>query len=257
MGLPRQYIRVARDITGYWGAYPPSYPLSPGMIGRPDKKNGAFIREDYLKNMPGYNPVAHAVEDNAAGPDPVSVWTTKGVSMKALGADVATPGLPASGKIQVHFGAQNEAAIICNGNLYRAFSSLRAVKELMFDLLDKKKWDRGQCLVTEVLVAKAAWIFYATEKDQIAEIRGSAPLDLSKSALPIDALKELAGKANLVVSFSGVRSGGITSSLSEGGTPLFRAIQFKKEGPIYRRRTTIDYLKGADSAFEEPAFGEV
>jgi hypothetical protein len=225
------------------------------MIGRPDEENGAFVKEDYLKDMPGYNPVAHAVEDNA-DPDPVLVWTTKGVSMKALGADVTTPGLPASGKIQVRFGGENEAAIICNGPLYRSFSSLRAVKELMFDLLDKKKWDPAQCLVTEVLVAKAAWIFYASEKDQTAEIQGSAPLDLSKFGLPIEGLKELAGKATLVASFSGGRSAGITSSLPKGGTPLFRAIQFKEEG-IIDRRTTIDYLKGADLAFEEPSFGEV
>jgi hypothetical protein len=254
MEFPRQYIRVARDITGYWGAYPPTYPLSPGMIGRPDKKDGAFVREDYLKNMPGYDRVTHAVEDNALSSDPVSIWTTKGVSMKTIGAGVAIPGLPASGKVQIHFAAQNEAAIICNGNLYRSFSSLGAVKQLMLDLLDKKKWDWDQCLVTEVLVAKAAWIFYATERDQTAEIQGSAPLDLSKFALPIEALKELAGKVNLEASFSSSPSGGITSSLPDGGTPLFRAIQFKKG---FLRGTTIDYTRGSDSVFEEPAFGEV
>jgi len=253
MELPAQYIRLARDITGYWGAYPPSYLLAPGMIGRPDTKNGAFIREDYLKDLPGYNPVAHAVEDNAAA-EPVTVWTTKRVSMKALGADVATPGLPASGKIQVSFGAKNEAAIICNGNLYRSFSSLRAVKQLMLDLLEKQKWDRTQCLVTEVLVVKAAWIFYATEKDQTAEIQGSAPLDLSKFALPIDALKDLAGKAKLEASFSSARSAGIASSLPDGGTPLFRAIQFK-ESFIFQDSTKIDYVKGPDAAFVEPEFG--
>jgi hypothetical protein len=254
MDLPTQYIKVARDITGYWGAYPPSYQLSPGMIGVVDKENAAFIREDYLEKMPGYNPVAHAVEDNAAA-DPVTVWTTKRVTMKALDANVATPGLPASGKIQIHFGAENEAAIICNGNLYRSFSSLRAVKQLMLDLLDEGTWNRNHCLVTEVLVVKAAWIFYATEKDQTAEIQGSAPLDLSKFALPIDALKELAGKVNLQVSFSSSSSAGMTSSLPSGGTPFFRAIQLKK-GFIYRHSTTIDYTKGPDSAFVEPAFGE-
>lgn len=253
MDLPKKYIRVARDITGYWGAYPPSYPLSPGMIGRP--KDGAFIREDYLKNMPGYDAVAHAVEDNVASSDLVSVWTTKGVSMKVLGADLATSVLPASGKIQIHFGSENEAAIICNGNLYRSFSSLRAVKNLMLDLLNKKKWDLEQCVVTEVLVAKAAWILYATEKDQTAEVEGSAPLDPSKFALPIDALKELAGKANLTASFSGSRSAGITASLPNGGTPLFRAIQIRKD--LLSSNIGIDYVKGADLAFEEPTFGEV
>ena len=254
MELPRQYIQIAREITGYWGAYPPSYPLSPGMIGRPDKKDGAFIKEDYLKDMPGYDQAAHAIEENAAA-DAVTVWTSKRVSMKALSAGVAAPGLPASGKIQLHFDAKNEAAIICNGNLYRSFSSLESVKELMLDLLDQGKWDRNQCLVTEVLAVKAAWIFYATEKDQTGEIQGTASLDLTKFALPIDALKELAVKAELEASFSSGRSAGITSSLPNGGTPLFHAIQFKKDF-IFRRTKTIDYTRGPDSAFVEPTFGE-
>lgn len=252
MELPRQYIRIARDITGYWGAYPPLYPLSPGMIGKPDKKNGAFVREDYLKDKPGYDPVAHAVEENAP-PDANMVWTTNGVSMETLAAGVAIPGIPASGKIRVHFGDENEAAIICSGIRYSSFSSLSAVKKLMLDLQDED-WHMEQCVVTEVVVVKAAWIFYATEKDQAAEFQGATPLDLSGFVLPIDALKELSGKFNLAVSFSGGRSAGITCPMPNGGTPLFRAIKIKK-GFITRRKT-IEYLRGPDSAFEEATFGE-
>ena len=250
MDLPKQYIRIARDITGYWGAYPPSYPLSPGMIGRP--KDGAFIREDYLKSLPGYDPVTHDIEDNAL-PDPVSLWTTRGVSMKVLGTGVATKVVPVSGKIQIHFSAENDAAIICNGNLYRSFSSLSAVKNLMLDLDDKNQWDRKQCVVTEILVVKTAWIFFATEKERTGEVEGSAPVNLSKFG-PFDALKELVGKANLVASFSGSRTGCIATSLPNGGTPLFRAIKLKKE---FVRPKEIDYVKGLDLAFEEPMFGEV
>jgi len=251
--LPKEYIRIAHDITNYWGAYPPSYPLSPGLIGR--SKDGAFVHEDHLRNFPRYDPVAHAVEENAVSSDPVTVWTTQRVSMKVLGADVATPLAPVSGKIQIHFGAKNEAAIICKGNLYRSFSSQRAVKDLILYLDENKQWDRKQCVVTEVLVAKAVWVFFATSKDQTAEVEGSAPLDPSKFAVPVDALKELAGKANLVASFSGSRSAGITASLPDGGTPLFRAIQLKKS--FMRNHTTIDYVMGPDLAFEGPTFGEV
>jgi hypothetical protein len=254
MDLPKEYIRIAHDITNYWSAYPPSYPLSPGMIGR--SKDGAFVREDYLKDFAGYDPVAHAVEENTVSSDPVSVWTTQRVSMKVLGGDVASPLAPASGKIQIHFGAKNEAAIICNGNLYRSFSSLRAVKDLILDLDEQNQWDRDQCLVTEVLVAKAVWVFFATSKDQTAEVEGSASLDPSKFALPVDALKDLAGKANMVASFSGSRSAGITASLPDGGTPLFRAIKLKR-GFLRPGNITIDYVKGPDPAFEEPTFGQV
>ena len=220
------------------------------MIGR--SKDGAFIKEDYLKSLPGYDPVTHAVEDNTP-PDSAIVWTTKRVSMTVLGAGVTTSVVPVSGKIQIHFSAENEAAIICSGNLYRSFSSLSAVKHLLLDLDDKKQWDREQCVVTEVLVAKTAWILFATEKDQTAEVEGSAPLDLSKFA-PFDALKELAGKTNLVASFSRSRSAGITTSLPNGGTPLFHAIKLRKE---FARPKEIDYVKGPDLAFEEPMFGEV
>jgi len=88
------------------------------------------------------------------------------------------------------------------------------------------------------------------------EVEGSASLDPSKFALPVDALKDLAGKANMVASFSGSRSAGITASLPDGGTPLFRAIKLKR-GFLRPGNITIDYVKGPDPAFEEPTFGQV
>ena len=253
--LPKAYIKVAREITGFWGAYPPSYPLAPGMIGTP--QGGAFVRESYLNLMPGYDPAAHAVEDNEAGDDPVSVWTTRRVKMQVIGADVASPVGTANAGIKIQFGGKNEAAIICNGNVYRAFTDLRSVKDLMLTLLEAGIWKREDCLVTEVLVAKSAWIFFSTERDQIAEIKADAPLDLSNMALPVDVLRGLAARAKLGASSMSTRSAGISTTLPEGGTPLFRAIRFNPKRWWRREDNTIDFIKGSDPDFEEQTFGEV
>ncbi len=251
--LPKTYIKIVRDITGYWGTYPPTYPLAPGMIGKP--QGGAFVRDSYLYLQPGYDPVAHAVEDNAASDDPVTVWTTRHVKMEALGADVEGPVVSVTAGIKMHFGGQNEAAIICNGNVYRAFTVLRSVKNLMLKLLDDGNWDREDCLVTEVLVAKSAWIFFSTERDQTAEMQAEVPLDLPNPASAIAVLNGLAGRARLTTSSMSIRTAGISSTLPEGGTPLFRAIRFKKWWPPDHK--TIDFVKGSDAAFEEQPFGEV
>jgi hypothetical protein len=253
--LPKCYIKTTRDITGYWGAYPPSYPLAPGMIGK--RCDGAFVRESHLNLMPGYDPVAHAVEDNAASDNPVSVWTTRRVKMQALSAEVASSVVPATVGIKIHFGGQNEAAIICNGNVYREFTDLRRVKDLMLTLLEKGAWNREYCLVTEVLVAKSAWIFFSTERDQTAEITADVPLELSSSALPVDIFRGLAGRAKLAASSMSIWSAGISTTLPEGGTPLFRAIRFNPKRWWRREDNTIDFLKGSDPDFEEQSFGEV
>lgn len=253
--LPKSYIKIAREITGYWGAYPPSYPLAPGMIGKP--QGGAFVRESYLDLLRGYDPVAHSVEDNAASDDPVSVWTTRRVKMQVLNAEVASPVAPAVAGLKIHFGGQNEAAIICNGNIYRAFTNLRSVKDLMLTLLEKGIWKREDCLVTEVLVTKAAWIFFSTDRDQTAEVKADVPLDLSHSASPVDVLSGLAGRGKLVASSISTWSAGISAALPEGGTPLFRAIRFNPKRWWRQQDNTIDFVKGSDSDFEEQMFGEV
>ncbi len=253
--LPKLYIKIARDITGYWGAYPPSYPLAPGMIGKPEV--GAFVRESSLERMPGYDPVLHAVQDNAVSGDAVSVWTTRGVKMQVIGAEVTSPVVPHMAGIKFHFGGRNEAAIICNGNVYRGFTDLRPVKDLMRKLWKEGNWTQDDCLVTEVFAVKSAWIFFSTEADQTAEIKADVQLDLSDSALPENVLSELLGRAKLGASSVRMRTAGISAALPEGGTPLFQAIRFKIGWWESGEDPEIRYVRGYDAHFEEPPFGEV
>jgi hypothetical protein len=153
----------------------------------------------------------------------------------------------------MQFGEANEAAIICNANSYRSFQNLRAVKDLMHQLLDQGRWDLDQCIVTEVLATKTAWICFSTGKDQTAELHASAPV--IPGADPLGVLNALAGNANLIASSKNSEAAGYSTTLPSGGTPLFRALQFRRT-PWHPIHLAPEYLKGSDYAFEEPSFGE-
>ncbi len=219
--LPKAYMRVARDLTGYWGTYLPSIALEPGTIGR--KRNGVFIKEGHVQNLAGYDRKRHSTEKDPPG-DPVNVWTTNNVHLDVLGVSASVA--DASGRVRLRFGGANEAAIICNGASHWSFAELRHVKELMVELARRDAWDMGQIVVTEVMVVSSAWICFATEKDQTAEIKASAALVLPGD--PIAALETIEGKASLEASAGGRQSAGYTTTLPEGGTPLFQAIGFKR-----------------------------
>jgi hypothetical protein len=247
--LPKAYMRVAREITGYWGTYLPSLQLEPGVMGR--VVEGIFVKEGHLSQLPGFDPALHAVTEEAQR-DPVSLWNTRHVSLNVLGVDASLPAGAGSAGIRLRFGAANEAAIICNGNAYRSFANLRAVKELMQQLLENGKWDRGQVMVTEVLATQKAWICFSTGKDQTAELHASAPL--APGADPLGLLRAAAGQVHLVASAANEQAAGYSTTLPNGGTPLFRAIQFRRDWR-HPWQGAPQYLKG-ESPFEEPAFGE-
>jgi len=242
-------MRVTREITGYWGTYLPSLELEPGIIGR--VVDGVLVKEGLLSQYPGYDPAIHAVREEAQR-EPVSLWNTRHVTLKVFGGDASLPGGAGSGSIRMQFGGANEATIICNGNAYRAFADLRAVKAFMEQLLQDGKWDREQCIVTEVLVSQKAWICFSTGKDQTAELQLASPL--VPGADPLGVLKAAAGHANLTASWANSQAAGYSTTLPNGGTPLFRALQFRRDwfNPLHSRP---QYLKGGESPMEEPAFG--
>ncbi len=248
--LPKAYMRIARELTGYWGTYLPSLALEPGTIGR--KRDGVFIKEGHVQNLAGYDRKRHIAEKDPPG-NPVNVWTTNNVRLDVLGASASAPVADASGRIRLRFGGANEAAIICNGASHWSFAELRHVKELMVELARGDAWDKDQIVVTEVMVVSSAWICFATEKDQTAEIKASAALALPGD--PIAALEAIEGKASLEASAGGRQSAGYTTTLPEGGTPLFQAIGFKRSWWPFRQ-DRIDYTKKSGSTvFEEPDFG--
>jgi hypothetical protein len=249
VNLPKSYIRVARDITGYWGTYPPSLELKPGVIGR--VLDGMFVKEGLLSQFPGYNPKTHADQEEPER-NSVSLWNTRHVSMNVFGVDGSAPAANASAGIRMQFGAANEAAIICIGNAYRSFVNLGVVKSLMMKLLEDQEWDRGQCIVTEVLATKKAWICFSTAKDQTAELHAST--SLIPGVDPLGILKAAGGHAEFIASTANSEAAGYKISLPDGGTPLFRAIQFRRDW-THPFSVAPEYLRGSGSPFEEPDFG--
>ena len=248
--LPKSYMRVVRKLTGYWGTYLPSRELAPGMIG--SVLDGIFVKEGHLSQFPGFDPLAHSVQEESES-DPVSLWNTRHVSMNVFGVNASlTTGGETAG-LRMQFGGANEAAIICNGTIYRSFANLRAVKELMLQLLEHKKWDRDQCIITEVLYAKKAWICFSTGKDQTAELHASVALVPGMDALGM--FKGAGGQVNLIAASTNALAAGYSTTLPNGGTPLFRALKFQRDLPN-PFHLTPGYLKGCETAFEEPVFGE-
>ena len=249
--LPKAYMRIARNLTGYWGTYLPWINLSPGTIGRTIE--GVFSQEGHLEQKKDYDPKLHA-SMKQTNIKPVSVWTTRNVIMEVLKAELSVPVRVGSGRIKLRFGGANEAAIICNGSRQWLFPDLDGIKALMRKLLAENRWDKEQCLITEVMLVESAWICFATEKGQAAEITGAASIPLPVGAL--DALNTLAGNAELTASSTGEQSAGFYSTLPSGSTPLFRAIRFSTSW-LFPDDEKISFLKGESPSqeFEEPIFG--
>jgi hypothetical protein len=221
--LPKSYMRIARDITGYWGTYLPSLELRVGSIGR--RVDGVFVREGHLSRYPAYSTAKIDIDDRP-GRGPTVVWATRSVRMEVLNAEAKAPGEVATGGVRLNFGGANEAAIICNTPREQYFADTLAIKELMWQLRKKGEWDDALCVVTGLVSVGSAWICFATESGQAAEIKATAPLALPGD--PTAALSALSGSASLEASHSAATSSAFCASLPSGGTPLFRALKFNR-----------------------------
>ena len=263
--LPRSYMRVARDISGYWGTYLPSLRLEPGTIGL--IVDGVLKRESHLSHFADYHPADFVIDDQPRK-EPTVVWTTRSVQMDVVEVQGSAPGQVASGGVRVRFGAANEAAIICNAPRERAYADLIKLKELMRHLRERQLWDDGYCVVTEVVDVNSAWICFSTDAGQQAEIRAKAPLALPGD--PTAALAALSGSGELAASHSASKSSAFLSSLPDGGTPLFRAIRFnprwlglleprigdaRPPGRLGELADAIRNVRGGEEEFAEPEFG--
>jgi hypothetical protein len=229
------------NLTSFWGTYPPDTPMEPGMIGK--IKKGAFVQEQDLHLLPGYDKKDHAIKNKPKKKsDAVLTWSSEGVNIQSVGAAVTATPLPVSAKFKVEFSRENELVMICKGNTYRGFNDLRAIKMLMVDLVKKGLWDEQDCIITEVMTTQKAWMLFSTGKNQAGQIGTNVKVDPSKIGLPLDWLKtKIGGQAKVSMSFSDELSAGSSFDLPEGGTPLFRALKFANHW-WQKNKNNIDYL---------------
>jgi hypothetical protein len=183
----------------------------------------------------------------------VQVWQSKDVSAVTVKADANLPGAPASGVVKFGFSKANNAVMICKELRGQGFLHLGQVKSFLHDLLLAKQWEPDLCLITEVRLVTAAWICFATSSDQEAVVSASAAIGMG--AVPIEALKDAAAKGDLSTSWNASKSAGYKTEVTDGGTPLFLALRFKRTIPLVGSYD-LQFLKGESRLFEEPLFGD-
>lgn len=249
--LPKAYMRVARNLTGYWGTYLPSLELQLGTIGR--RVDGILVKQGHLSHFPGYDPAAYGIDDQRRS-DPTVFWATKSVHAEVLKADAKTPGDVASGGVRLNFGGADEAAIICNAPRDQSYADTLALKEFMWRLRERGVWDDDLCVVTDLVLVGSAWICFSTASGQAAEIKAKAPLALA--ADPTAALSALSGSGSLEAARSAATSSAFCATVQSEGTPLFRAIKFNRRW-LGLVKPSLDLVRGASDAFEEPSFGDI
>lgn len=248
--LPKSYSQIARKITGYCGTFPPSMELKPGSVGR--FVDGSLVKEGDLSQYPGFKRTNHRIGDDPSG-ESTQIWMTSGVRMETVDAKAEISAGAGGARVRMRFEGADDAIIICKDGHIRSFSDGRAIKDYVWQLFGKHKWDRDAVLVTEVFQAAAAWILIATDRNQAQEVGVAAPLALMAS--PLELLKSIAGSASLDFSSSGGRSTSFISALQSTCTPLFKAIRIKR---IALFGSHFDYVKkGPDPRFEEATPVEV
>jgi rubredoxin len=243
--LPRSYVNVVRKTTGYWGAFPLSQELAPGMIGR--KVNGTFRRETDLTKLDGYDPVKFAAPVRAEKVS-ADAYVSDGVQFDRVDVGADGGGLPLGGRFRLSFSNAGQGAVACRGTREWEFDDLRAVKGHVISLFRRGLWDLRDILVVRVLLVDVAWVMVASQRGQSVELSLSGAL-----APPIagarDLLKAVIGAGTLDLAYGAFGSVGYSGELSKGGTPLFEAIKLKRFP-----RLDMPYVRGPESPFEEADF---
>ena len=249
--LPVRYMRILFNVTGYWGTYLPTRTMQPGMIGR--RRDGKFEQVTHLERCPGYDAELLGLE-SYAHEDALAEWSSEGVVLGGIKPSIDAPGKIAHLNMNLEFEHENDALVLLEGITHHQYSDTRHLKSLLYDLRELGEWEEDYCVVTEVIEAKTAWIFLATDTKQ------SAALSAETSVLPATApasLKQLVGDAAIATSLDCKNFRGFFSKQASPSTPLFSAMRFNSEWwQLGLGKPDLLALKGADTAFEEATFGE-
>jgi hypothetical protein len=179
---------------------------------------------------------------------PVDSWVDQGVTVEGLDLGLETPHLPVDGRVSLRFAAGDQGAVVCMRAREWAFDDLRTVKEQVLELWRQGRWHREDILVTSVMKVDRAWVMFSTKSDQTVGLTLSAAPPVPGIA---ELLKAVVGSGRFSIGTDHASTSGYAATLEVPGTPLFQAIRVRG---ILRKET--DFVKGGESAFEEPTFGD-
>src|SRR5260370_33149734 len=212
-GLPKTYMKILRRLTGFWGAYPLSQDLAPGMVGR--RVQGVFVRDCDLSDYPGFDATAFAAS-GAEPRSPVDAWVDEGARLVQLEAGVGGGALPAGGRIRLEFSGADQGAFVCRRACEWSFGNLRRVKDHLVDLHRQGHWQRGDILVTTVMKAEEAFGFFSAEAGTSVNLGLTGGPAVGPAA---EGLKAALGSGPLSGGRRATRSSGDASSPPTAGEP--------------------------------------
>lgn len=238
------YVKNCRKLTGFWGSYPPSYPVEVGLIGARDEHR-RLRRIKTFENIPEIKPpriVRTKVDVDEAFCDEsnTSVETSVGV-----GANFAGHG--ASTAVTVSFENESGLLLAYSGATYRQVEDVDLLKRQILALANDNIWQLDWIAVIETIEAKHVAVLTAGGK------QSKITFNVKANAAAFSTWQLARADLTTVVSpqnFSGLQH------FAGSVTPLYRTLALKKN---WRGKITAELSGGSpvddDDFIDLPWFG--
>jgi hypothetical protein len=210
------YVNNCRKLTGFWGSWPPSYPIEVGLIGTRDKDD-RLRRVKTLKAIPEITPpgiVRTNVDAHEAFYDKsetsVTASTNAGASASGQGASLAA---------KVSFKGESGMLLAYAGATYWQVEDVDLLKRQILALAKSKIWEPDWIAVIEVIQARHVTAIASAGK------KAEMVLGIKADAASFSTWQ--LARADLGVSVQSQSLIGL-EHIAKSGIPLYRTIALKK-----------------------------
>ncbi|MFJ4365733.1 hypothetical protein ACIP4S_16430 [Streptomyces chartreusis] len=215
-----EYVKRCRELTGFWGAWPPSYPIKVGLVGSVDKDN-VFRRIKELKDFPELTPPEIVKARTNFNESWYDGKETTVQTLTEVAADAQVHGA-ASLRVGISFKGEAGLFLAYSSAIHEQISDVDLLKRQILALAQHNVWQREWVAIVETISADHVTALASGGRD--AEIVLNLKADLAAFQA-----WQLA-RADLGVSVRTQRSIGL-DSIGKSGTPLYRTVAIRKSWP--------------------------
>jgi hypothetical protein len=234
------YVERCRDLTGFWGSWPPSYPIEVGLIGTRDKDQRLrrIKTLDAIPEVSSPKIVRTKTNVNESFYDKSNTEVTARATAAASGG-----GHSASSAVTVSFKRQSGLLLAYAGATYTQVEDIDLLKRQILALAQNKIWEPDWIAVVETVQAKHVTVIASAGK------KAKMVFDIKTDAASFGAWQ--LARADLGLSVQSRSSIGL-ESIAKSGTPLYRTITLKKD---WRRRLKAELV--GESPVDDDAFVDI
>lgn len=234
------YVERCRELTGFWGSWPPSYPIKVGLIGTRDRDQ-RLRRIKTLDAIPEISPPKIVRTKTDANESFYDKSDTEVTASATAGASAS--GHSASSTVTVSFKRESGLLLAYAGATYKQVEDIDLLKRQILALAQNKIWEPDWIAVVETVQAKHVTVIASAGKkaEMVFNIKAKAA---SFSVWQL-------ARADLGLSVQSRSSIGL-ESIAKSGLPLYRTIALKKD---WRRRLKAE-LAG-ESPVDDDAFVDI